>query len=230
MKGWNKEKTVSLSLQSCDTRMQTSTMKHWIRMFYHLDNHRYKSAWVQYRRLNIGVPRRAKRCSRAPTHTYMWLASIIIENMLLMINFKNIIATKAFLIISPKIWITPDLIIPPTQLLLSTLTLPALSCYRLMSVTFKIEFVEPHLHCHLGFICSIQYRICVLFNDSNINVLITTNRSLCPKGCGNICVQVLPSSLPPSIVISPYRDRSACQAASTSAYRFFSEGFPELAP
>lgn len=37
-------------------------------------------------------------------------------------------------------------------------------------------------------------------------------------------------SISPITSRSPYRDRRACQAASTSAYRFFSDGFPELAP
>lgn len=134
-----------------------------ITKLWYIDNHRYKSAWVEYRRLNIGLPRIAKRCSRAPTHTYMWLASIIIENMLLMITYKNILSSllKHSSSSPPKIWITPDLIIPPPSSF-CRLSRFLHFCYRFMYVTFKREFVKPHLHCHLGFIFSIQYRICVL--------------------------------------------------------------------
>lgn len=58
---------------------------------YQLHCNRHKS--VNYQPLNIGLPRGA-RCSRAPTHTYMWLASIIIENGQLMITDRNILSSR----------------------------------------------------------------------------------------------------------------------------------------
>lgn len=66
---------------------------------YQLHCNRHKS--VNYQPLNIGLPRGA-RCSRAPTHTYMWLASIIIENGQLMITYKNILSSRLNLIISTQ--------------------------------------------------------------------------------------------------------------------------------
>lgn len=159
----------------------------------------------------------------------------ITERTLLTITYETFSSSPPshFSASPPKIWIRPNIIIPPPSLLLLTphhfnfwLLLPANSGDDLSSLVYI------SIGCVLSS-DSIIYYFIDSFIIHDIDALVATNQSLNCKDCNSTCLKYSPIISPFTIIIiiiSPYRDRSACQAASTSAYRFFSEGFPELAP
>lgn len=119
---------------------------------------RIRLVCVKYRPRSISLLCRAERCSRAPTHTYMWLA---LQNHRTHAPYDHlrdhlVIPTKSFLSLS-----TQDL--NQTQCNHSSTQPPSVDSSRLQllwfqlfviaSCQFKRQFVKPPLH---------QYRMCAV--------------------------------------------------------------------